>query len=395
MDAALHACPRLALLPVLLNPPHGATGTGTGGGGAPIAPHGGARDLRWPAAFESAVARTFNKSQQAAIWACAGAARGVQLLQGPPGTGKTHSVLGILSALLVRTGRGGGRGGSKITPPLRGATQLPSLTPPAPTTLRVLLCAPSNCAVDELVARLLERGLLSAAGGVMRPRLVRLGPQEAMSDLSKTVSLDSLIEQRLEGRAADFEAGGQAEGKGGGGKGKGGGKGVGGQKWLLRERLLAEAQVVACTLSGSGMDALQQARVGGRPLQFDVVVVDEATQSSEVELLIALQRGCTLACLVGDHRQLPPTIKAKAAERGGMASSLFERLLDAGSSCAMLDTQYRMHPAIAQMPNRLFYAGRLRDGIGSERRPSPPPPSGWSTWPAAWRSRPVALLSCP
>jgi hypothetical protein len=61
----------------------------------------------------------------------------------------------------------------------------------------------------------------------------------------------------------------------------------------------------------------------------------------------------------------------------------------------MLDTQYRMHPAIAQMPNRLFYAGRLRDGIGSERRPSPPPPSGWSTWPAAWRSRPVALLSCP
>tara|TARA_B100000780_G_C20847467_1_gene336790 strand:+ start:449 stop:616 length:168 start_codon:yes stop_codon:yes gene_type:complete len=39
---------------------------------------------------------------------------------------------------------------------------------------------------------------------------------------------------------------------------------------------------------------------------------------------------------VGDHRQLPPTIKAKAAERGGMATSLFERLLDAGGSCAML-----------------------------------------------------------
>merc|ERR1740139_1938841 len=40
------------------------------------------------------------------------------------------------------------------------------------------------------------------------------------------------------------------------------------------------------------------------------------------------------------------------------------------------------------MPNQLFYAGRLRDGVGSERRPSPPPPAGWS-------SRPVALLSMP
>ena len=77
---------------------------------------------------------------------------------------------------------------------------------------------------------------------------------------------------------------------------------------LLRERLLAEAQVVACTLSGSGMDALQSA-MGGRGVQFDVVVVDEATQSSEVELLIALQHGCTLACLVGD----PPCSRRRPA----------------------------------------------------------------------------------
>ena len=48
--------------------------------------------------------------------------------------------------------------------------------------------------------------------------------------------------------------------------------------------------MVACTLSGSGMDALQQARLGGRALQFDVVVVDEATQSSEVWLCIYICR---------------------------------------------------------------------------------------------------------
>ena len=82
-----------------------------------------------------------------------------------------------------------------------------------------------------------------------------------MSDLSKTVSLDSLIDQKLDGRVTDFEGAhpSHAEGKGGGGKGRGGGKGAcrsaGGQKGQLREKLLAEAQVVACTLSGSGMDA--------------------------------------------------------------------------------------------------------------------------------------------
>ena len=80
MDAALHACPRLALLPVLLNPPHGGgggVGGGGGGGGGggppPTASHGA---LRWPAAFENTVARTFNKSQQAAI--------AIQLLSFPP-----------------------------------------------------------------------------------------------------------------------------------------------------------------------------------------------------------------------------------------------------------------------------------------------------------------------
>lgn len=38
----------------------------------------------------------------------------------------------------------------------------------------------------------------------------------------------------------------------------------------------------------------------------------------------------------------------------------------------LLDTQYRMHPAIAEFPSRLFYKGRIQTGLSPEERPLPP-----------------------
>ena len=35
----------------------------------------------------------------------------------------------------------------------------------------------------------------------------------------------------------------------------------------------------------------------------------------------------------------------------------------AGIQPLLLDTQYRMHPLIAHIPSRLFYAGRLQSGL--------------------------------
>ena len=52
----------------------------------------------------------------------------------------------------------------------------------------------------------------------------------------------------------------------------------------------------------------------------------------------------------------------------------------------MLDTQYRMHPAIAQLPSDLVYAGRLKSGVEPAARP---PPAGFD-WPR--REWPVALV---
>ena len=48
---------------------------------------------------------------------------------------------------------------------------------------------------------------------------------------------------------------------------------------------------------------------------FDALIVDEATQATEPELLVALQHQAKLVILVGDEMQLPPTVSGEKARR--------------------------------------------------------------------------------
>ena len=41
----------------------------------------------------------------------------------------------------------------------------------------------------------------------------------------------------------------------------------------------------------------------------------------------------------------------------------------AGMGPMLLDTQYRMHPLIAEFPSTRFYSGLLRSGISAQDRP--------------------------
>lgn len=60
---------------------------------------------------------------------------------------------------------------------------------------------------------------------------------------------------------------------------------------------------------------------------FDVAILDEAAQSMMISsfLPIIMSKKCILA---GDHKQLPPTVKSKTAEQGGLGATLFSKLAD-------------------------------------------------------------------
>lgn len=120
----------------------------------------------------------------------------------------------------------------------------------------------------------------------------------------------------------------------------------------IQEELLA-ADVVCTTNASAGRDMFAE-------MEFDRLVIDEATQATEPSCLIPLVMA-DMVVMAGDHRQLPPTVRSQEATHRGLKQSLFEKLADRhGESIkAMLTTQYRMHERIMAFPNKEFYDGQL------------------------------------
>ena len=87
--------------------------------------------------------------------------------------------------------------------------------------------------------------------------------------------------------------------------------------------------------------------------------------------------GSTHIVLVGDQNQLPPAIHSDAARERDLVRSIYQHILDSGCDPVLLDTQYRMHPAIADFPMRQFYEGRIRNGVAATDRPLPPTAFPW------------------
>lgn len=117
--------------------------------------------------------------------------------------------------------------------------------------------------------------------------------------------------------------------------------------------IIKNSDVILTTNIGAATRILKQA-------EFDLVIIDEAAQAIEVSCWIPMLKG-TRCVLAGDHKQLPPTIKSEKAKNMGLEKTLFDRMIElyANKAVKMLDTQYRMHHLISDWSSKHMYDSKL------------------------------------
>lgn len=324
----------------------------------------------------------------------------VACIHGPPGTGKTHTLIEIIR-------------------------QMTSVTPANPKPLRLLVCGASNLSVDNILERLLALPLPDSG---KRLKVTRVGhPARVMAN-------EGVLDSTLEVKASKTDAAALAKdvkneleaaldilaGKGKGAKGKAP-RGLERKKmWeevraLRKEYRQREGGVVESVLSESQVVVATCHSAGGYQLrnhEFDVVIIDEATQALEAVCWIPIFKGKKLI-LAGDPMQLPPTIlsvdggskdksrdAAKKVEKApddatsdssadeeelpdddkklpiekkrqrkprslrpprSLETTMFDRLekMYGPGIKRMLNVQYRMHAKIAEFPSRVMYHNKL------------------------------------
>ncbi|XP_078476126.1 putative helicase senataxin isoform X2 [Lampetra planeri] len=336
------------------------------------------------------------------------------LVHGPPGTGKSSTIMGILCRLLLAEGQE-----QLALPPTSGLR--------APRPMRILLCAPSNGTVDDLMKRIivkfkdLVQNRAAPRGNCGDINLVRLGAEKSISQKVIKFSLDNQLQHRMRKQQADAQAGKihldkridettrtlsrlrlelprkleqyQQQCKLLNDLARDREilnhtiKEMRSQKWIVQKKLIVESNIICCTLSTSGMQILETAMRGFRESSFACVIVDEAGQACEMDSLIPLMHHSSKLVLVGDPEQLPPTVLSKRAQELGYGQSLMERLYECVRGAAttasaslrgkgnwlgpvmLLSMQYRMHPDIAAFPASYVYRGELTTNrVTAERR---------------------------
>ncbi|KAK5062950.1 hypothetical protein LTR84_005026 [Exophiala bonariae] len=304
---------------------------------------------------------TLNESQKDAIRFALSSPE-IALIHGPPGTGKTYTLIELILQFLKRN-------------------------------LRVLVCGPSNISVDNIVERL-------AAASPSTP-IVRLGHParllpgvlnhslEVLTRTSEAASIVSDVRKEMDEKQASIRKTRNARER----------RAIYGDLKQLRKEyreregkcvdgLVTSSKVVLSTLHGAG-------GYQTRNQEFDVVVIDEASQAMEPQCWIPLVfagQNVRKLVLAGDHLQLPPTVKSaddkeskeerKKALKGleeelakltvteqeqktaigwSLETTLFDRLLSMHGSGIkrLLNTQYRMHENIMRFPSDELYDGKL------------------------------------
>lgn len=248
----------------------------------------------------------------------------VSILKGPPGSGKTSTIYEAILRLLDQD----------------------AMSP-------ILVVAASNLAVDNIAEKLLKKhkDKILRICSVARER--DYPPDHILGD----ICLHNKVKKDLSGSILDIDKRYQADPKS-----------VTSVEFsslldninLSASGYVNNAQVILSTTATAGSRHIKNLE------KIPVIIMDEATQSSEPLTLIALGvRGCAKIVLVGDPAQLSVFTKVKSLQM-----SLFERILNNGtcSNPLMLKEQYRMHPAISEYPRNVFYGNELKDGITAKDR---------------------------
>ena len=96
-----------------------------------------------------------------------------------------------------------------------------------------------------------------------------------------------------------------------------------------------------------------------------IVIVEEAAEVLEAHIIASLTPGCQHLILIGDHQQLRPTPAVHdLAKRYKLDVSLFERMVNVGIQCEMLNVQHRMRPEIATLMKHIYNDLENHESVG-------------------------------
>ncbi|WP_066628852.1 AAA domain-containing protein [Labilibacter marinus] len=270
-----------------------------------------------------------NSSQNKALQLIS-SADDLAIVHGPPGTGKTTSLV------------------ESIHHTLKSENQ-------------VLVCAPSNAAIDLLCEKLGEKGL----------NVVRIGHPARVTEEILSKTLDAQIAHHnnykdlkaIKKQADEYYRTARKY------KRNFGHEERQQRRLLLQESsklkkeaeqleyyivndILSNSQVIASTMVGASNYQI-------RDRKFNTVFIDEAAQGLEPATWIPITKANRVV-FAGDHCQLPPTIKSFEAARAGLDETLFEKAIKRNKADVMLQEQYRMHADIMRFSSQYFYGNKLK-----------------------------------
>ncbi|WWC94560.1 hypothetical protein V866_001407 [Kwoniella sp. B9012] len=263
----------------------------------------------------------------------------LSLVQGPPGTGKTRVIIETIKLL-------------------KKHWQIPH---------PILVTAHTNVAVDNLLSGLRAHDIKALRFGAINripeeysewtlDRMIGQHPSWWSLEMARKEK-DALLEKKLtlkDGWSPEDDARLTK---------------VGQKIWVVRQAIMREVLLDADVICTTCLSATSRALQG---IDFPIVFLDEASMATEPLSLVPLTKGSWHVAIIGDHKQLPPVILSPEAHAGGLATSLFERLIHEGNiPSIMLDTQYRMHPTLSSFPSKTFYSNLLKNGTPASQRLPP------------------------